>query len=96
MSKVHANRGIARNKKPLQNIIYRIEDRQVGDTIQYILYWAYEKDHNRNNTWFWHGAIAPEQIKNLLSPNQWSKFRQGERQFVIQRRIDGHNIPVAK
>lgn len=96
MSKVHANRGVARNKKPLQNILYKIDDHQVGETTQHILYWAYEKDFYRYSTWFWHGIVSPEQIKGRLSTNQWSKFRQGVRRFVVQRRIDGHNIPVNK
>lgn len=40
----------------------------------------------------WNGFRTPEYIKELLSEKQWSKFCQGKREFIIQRRIDGNNI----
>jgi len=84
-----ANRGVARNKRPLQNILLKIEER-AG---KFCLLWAFEREHHCNGSWNFHGAVTEEQIKARLSPRQWSKFRQGERTFVRQRRVDGRNIP---
>jgi hypothetical protein len=33
MSKVHANKGVERNKKPLQNIVYKVEVSQLKPSI---------------------------------------------------------------
>lgn len=105
--KIIANRGVKRNKKPLQNIYYKIEiltpkdpTNPVPNYEQYKfkdlgylrLYWQYEKNKNKNEPVYLHGFITPEYLKSRLTPNQWSKFCQGEREFVIQRRIDGNNI----
>lgn len=88
----HANRGVARNKRPLQNIVYKIETNKAG---AFVLLWTYERDHNRKNGGFWyfHGTVTEEEIRLRLTPRQWSKFRQGERTFIRQRRVDGRNIP---
>jgi hypothetical protein len=83
-----ANRGVARNKRPLQNILLKFEEK-AG---KFCMLWAYEREHHRNGGWNFHGVVTEEQIKARLSPRQWSKFRQGEREFVRQRRVDGHNI----
>jgi hypothetical protein len=93
--KVFANRGVARNKKPLQNICYRIEEMTSpeGETV-YHLYWGYERELNRRGTWSFHGRVTIDDIKKRLG-SQWAKFRQGRRQFIVQRRIDGRNIPKA-
>lgn len=90
-SKRFANRGVERNKKPLQNILYWFEDAKDGG---YQFLWAYERDYNRHpNSKNWSGIITEDQIKARLTPSQWSKFRQGERHFVHQRRVNGRNIP---
>jgi isocitrate lyase len=87
----HANRGVPRNKKPLQNILYKFEER--GG--KFFMLWAYERHHNTTGgAWNFHGSVTEEEIKARLTVNQWSKFRQGVRTFVHQRRIGGRNVPI--
>lgn len=100
MTKVFANIGVNRNKKPRQNIVYHVEVRQLPDNNpEYerykfkefgwlVLNWKYERSRSFN----FHGFITPEQLKSKLSANQWNKFCQGGRTFIVQRRVDGHNI----
>lgn len=95
-NKIYANKGVKRNKKPLQNIVYRITDRS-GDLAPtfnlYQLHWQYEKRLNiKPNVWNYHGEVSLDKIKEILEEKQYSKFRQGKRIFTIQRRIDGKNI----
>ena len=94
MSKIHANRGVERNKKPLQNILYKIENRTVNDELKHILYWAYVKDFHRHEIWFLHDYVESEGIRARLSAKQWCKFCRGDRNFVIQRRVNGRNVPI--
>ena len=86
--KYFANKGVKRNKKPLQNIIYKVEEIKSD----YILSWQYEKDYNKFNIFNWHGPITSEELKILLGQEQWGKFTQGKRRFISQRRINGKNI----
>lgn len=100
MSKVHANRGITRNKKPLRNVVYKI-DLVVPKVIvpgveQYffkglgclLLKWKYQQDVIFKID----GFISPLKLKQLLGETQYSKFCQGKREFISQRRINGKNI----
>jgi len=80
-AKRYANRGVERNKKPLQN------------KPTFVLLWAYEREYNRHPSKSFHGPVTLDQIKARLTPSQWSKFRQGTREFVKQRRVDGRNVP---
>lgn len=103
-NKYYANKGVERNKKPLKNIVYEIELSQLKldtDKTQYekykfkelgylVLLWWYEQ---KNPTKNWHGFITPDYLKELLGVKQYAKFCQGKRNFIIQRRIDGKNIP---
>ncbi len=108
----YANRGVERNKKPLQNKVYMIEFSQLKSVdpdkleeteLKYakykfkdegylVLNWQYEKDYNKHGSWYFHGYITPESLKERLGQKQWDKFCQGKRVFIIQRRIDGKNI----
>ena len=91
--KIYANRGVARNKKPLRNIQYRFENaKPENDEERFLLLWRYEG----RSPWCFVGPKSPEFIKGILSPKQWCRFRQGVREFTIQRRIDGHNVPIQK
>lgn len=103
-STFYANRGVERNKTPLKNILYRIIIHQLkegtaeGNFIQYkfkdlgylVLEWKHE---DKNDIWNFHGFVTPEGLKERLGEKQWSKFCQGKREFTIQRRINGKNIP---
>lgn len=91
MNKHAANMGVERNKKPLQNVLYWFTDVSGGE--QFVLHWAYERDYNKSNIKSFHGTVTLDEVKTRLTPNQWAKFRQGERAFVKQRRVDGKNIP---
>lgn len=103
LGKVYANRGVERNKKPLHNIVYKVEVSQLKNDVDktdyekfkfkdlgyLILLWKYEGgDAN-----FYHGLIEPDKLKLFIGEKQWSKFCQGKREFIVQRRIDGRNIP---
>lgn len=92
--KVAANRGVPRNKKPLQNKVYRFEERVIEGKVTYFLLWGYERDINQGQSWNFHGSVTSEEIRERLSDKQWSKFRQGTRDFIIQRRVDKHNVPI--
>lgn len=106
IEKVHKNRGIERNKKPLKNIVYYIDvmkelknggnDDSKYDQYKFkdegylIFHWWYEE---KNPIKHWAGFITPEKLKEKLGEKQWSKFcGEGKREFVIQRRINGKNI----
>ena len=92
IGKIVANRGVARNNKPLQNYVFEFKENADGT---FFLFWNYEKAYNRgsgmNASYERH---SQDWVKKWLTPNQWSKFRQGQRKFIVQRRVDGKNIPV--
>jgi len=109
-SRVIANYGIERNKKPLANIIYtievvsptqlkpstdlsKLEEFKFKDLGYITITSEYEgKEESRA----WNGFRTPKYIQTLLGEKQWSKFCQGKRKFVIQRRYDGKNIKLVK
>ena len=86
MNKYYANRGVERNKKPLQNIVVSFELNEKTGYWRYL--WKYQSDHLFN----FHGMVEESFIKQLLSQKQWSDFRQGRREFIIQRKINGKNV----
>lgn len=103
MEKYFANKGVPRHKKPLNNIVYEIELSQlknIDDKTKYeqykfkdegylVLFWWYEEKNPIKN---WHGFITVDELKEKIGKAQYSKFCQGKRTFIIQRRIDGKNI----
>jgi hypothetical protein len=100
-NKYFTNRGVERNKKRLRNIVYSIEivnpervniqrDEFLFKDVGYLsLTWGYEGTPIVN----WHGLISPDELRDNIGQVQWAKFCQGKRTFVIQRRINGRNIP---
>lgn len=106
-SKIIANRGVSRNKKPLKNIVYTFEITTLKEHIdpelykQYkfkdlgyiVMYWKYEGDKQIGN---WHGFVTPAELKELVGNEQYRKFCEGKREFIIQRRFNGLNIPKKK
>ena len=106
-SKVIANYGIERNKKPLANIIYTIEIGQLKNGIYVSKYEQFKfKDlgyivliseyEGKAGSRAWNGFRTPEFIKELLGEKQWSKFCQGKRKFIVQRRVNGKNTKYVK
>lgn len=108
MDKYYANKGVERNKTPLKNIIYDVVIKSPNDFVEgtdmsnyekylfkdkgYLsLYYHYDEKKYKPLK-YWHGFITPEDLQTLLGVKQWSKFCQGKRNFIIQRRIDGKNI----
>jgi hypothetical protein len=95
--KVAANRGVPRNKKPLQNICYRFEERKDGDATVYTMLWQYQRDLNKRGSWNFHGRVTEAEIMARIGPRGWQKFRGNkQREFIIQRREDGRNVPKKK
>jgi len=103
MSKIHANRGVPRNKKPLKNIVYTVqlmqyrsamgqdyEKYKFKDLGYLVLYYNYGNEALLKNCV---GFVTPDELKELLGQKQYAKFCEGKREFIIQRRIDGKNIP---
>ena len=86
-NKYFANRGVTRNKKPLKNIVYWFETPSYGK-IAYCN-WKYQ---SVNMIWVSEGVMTYEEVKKIIGEKQWSKFRQGKREFIIQRRINNKNI----
>jgi len=61
------------------------------------LIWAYQRLNKRTQDYRWYieGAITINQLKELLNKigkNQWHKFVNGKREFILQRRRDRHNV----
>ncbi len=52
-----------------------------------------ESQYRGNGYIEWHGFISPDKLKEKLGVKQWGKLCQGKREFIIQRRINGKNIP---
>lgn len=86
MNKYFANKGVKRNKKPLQNIVIKLEKNI--KTGYYSLLWRVQKI----DTFNYHGMVDELYIKELLGIKQYSKFKQGKTEFIIQRRINKKNI----
>jgi hypothetical protein len=110
-AKYFANRGIERHKHPIANLIYKIDvvqlnkDSNVEEYKQYkfkdlgylTLSWTKHKaDKNGEFQWNWHGFITVDDLKERIGINQYAKFCQGKREFIIQRRINGNNISISK
>lgn len=105
MSKIHANKGVPRNKKPLRNTIYTVTLNQLkadSDKDRYAKYmfkdkgyitlaWELQGSHGTRN---WHGFVTPEDLKSIIGEEQWRKFCQGKREFTIQRRVNGKNTKI--
>jgi hypothetical protein len=107
LSKYHANKGVERNKKPLKNIVYLItlleelKNKHLlspAEALKFdkykfadqflVFHWKYQGAEYFNTD----GFITPDALKSKLGTKQWSKFCQGQREFIIQRRVDGKNI----
>jgi len=101
-AKRYKNKGVRRNKKPLKNIIYKVEVIQLKDPTDYERYEQYKfKDegylvlsyqYQNDSAMLSHGFITVEYLRELIGEKQYSKFCQGKREFIIQRRIDNKNI----
>ena len=102
----YANRGVERNKTPLKNIIYKVDVIQLKNPedienyqkymfkdLGYLyLLWRYDTKSQLDILNI-HGLVTPDELKQRIGEKQWSKLCQGKREFTIQRRIDGKNIP---
>lgn len=101
IGKIIANKGVKRNKKPLKNKVYKFEicnlkqntdlelyEKYKFKNLGYIsMYWGYEGDEFL----YWHGFVTAQQVKDRIGEKQYSKFCQGKRDFIIQRRINKNN-----
>jgi len=107
--KYFANRGVARHKCKIANIIYKLEiipltgdynlklnEKYKFKNLGYLsLLWTKHKaDKNEKFDWKLHGFITVDELKKRIGQKQYSKFCQGKREFIIQRRIDGNNVPI--
>ena len=105
--KYFANRGLKRNKRPIANLIYKIDvcqlknDNDLDKYEQYkfkdlgylVLYWTKHKaDKNGEFMWSWHGFITVAELKERIGENQYKKFCEGKREFIIQRRVNKKNL----
>lgn len=110
-TKYFANRGVERNKKPIANLIYKVEIIQLkegADASQFEKYkfkdlgyltllWTKRKaDKNGEFQWNWHGYITVNELKERIGQKQYCKFCQGKREFIIQRRFNGKNVSIKK
>ena len=101
----YANRGVARNKKPLRNELYKFElsdlrDRLSEERIKEMQCYKFKDDSyivmfwkmQGDEDWSRHGFVSTEEVKRYIGNSQWGKFCQGKREFIVQRRIDNKNI----
>jgi hypothetical protein len=103
-SKYFANRGVERHKHPIANLIYKIDVSQLKvdtDLTEYEKYkfkdlgfltLSWTKHKINESVWNWHGFITIDELKERIGEKQYSKFCQGKRLFIIQRRVNGNNI----
>ena len=42
--------------------------------------------------WVSKGLMTREEVKGIIGEKQWSKFCQGKREFIVQRRFNNKNI----
>ena len=100
--KYFANIGVNRTKSPIANIRYKIEvvsklkdGANLEDYEKYkfkdLGYLVLSWNKSKSDTWFWHGFISVDKLKEKIGIKQYSKLCQGKREFIIQRRIDGKN-----
>lgn len=87
MTKYYANKGVARNKKPLKNIEVKLE-KSISEPNKFKLYKRLQGD----KLYGYFGLISKEDIKEMLSEKQFNKFMSGTSEFIIQRRFNGKNI----
>lgn len=105
--KVFANRGVPRNKSRLPNLRIKVElsnashdnekyaDYKFKDVGYIIVFWTKSLDYNGiKPDWNMDISINVPKLKQILGEKQWSKFCQGKREFIIQRRVNGRNISV--
>ena len=106
--KRNANRGVPRNKKRLNSIRIKVELKSlenrnplfIKENEPYkfkeegyiiVLFTKSLEDYHKEN-WHCDYSITVKKLKEYLGEKQWSKFCQGKREFIIQRRVDGKNI----
>lgn len=102
-TKYFANKGLARNKKPLANRVYTIDvvdNEKLRADLSYdkykfkeLGYLSFSSKMQGSNIGFFHGFITVSDLKNIIGERQYSKFCNGKREFIIQRRVNGKNIP---
>ena len=83
------NRGVKRNKKPLSNIHYKVKEPING---KFEVQYCYQKQSIFTLLGFYNFDDLKELFKTKIGIKQWSKFRQGKRYFIVQRRINNKNI----
>jgi hypothetical protein len=100
--KYFANKDVMRHKSPIANIQYKVEIIEtLKDDVDLEKYEKYKfKDlgylvllwnKGKHNVWRAHGFITIDELKERIGEKQYSKFCQGKREFIIQRRINGKN-----
>ena len=82
------------NNLPIEELNEKYKDYKFKDLGYLFLDWTNKPDVNGQTIWFLHGLIKPSELKEKLGEKQYSKFCQGKREFIIQRRIDGKNISI--
>ena len=108
-SKFFANRGLNRNKSPIANIRYQVEilpklkdilshepeyyDKYKFKDLGYLLLLS---NKTKSVLWSAHGFITVEELKERIGLKQYSKFCQGKRDFIIQRRVNKKNTSISK
>jgi len=101
--KYFANKGIMRHKSPISNIKYKVDiieilkgDINLKDFEKYkfkdLGYLVLSQNKGKDDIWVNRGFVTIEQLKDIIGNKQYSKFCQGKREFIIQRRINGKNI----
>jgi len=103
--KYFANKGVKRNKSKLSNLIYKvfvtqlkkdIDEERMKQLEQYkfkdLGYLSFHATTSSGSPYIGWRNVTPKELKEILGGKQYSKFCQGKREFIIQRRIDGKNI----
>lgn len=59
-----------------------------------ILCWGSDRSSTtlRKESLNFHGPITVKELKEIIGEKQYSKFCQGKRIFIVQRRVNGVNI----
>ena len=78
-----------------EDLIERSKDYKFKEEGYISVLWTKDLDYKgQEPMWNLDTRINVLKLKDILGQKQWSKFCQGKRFFIIQRRIDGKNVSL--
>lgn len=80
-----------------EDLIERYRDYKFKDEGYINVLWTKSLDYKgQEPVWNLGTSVNVLKLKEILGTKRWSKFCQGKREFIIQRRVDGRNVKIKK